>query len=368
MLNSRMPAQECSPESTSSLPRRASIADENGSASNALQQRGESERSPSNGDLLDDSSRLFLAYFRYIHPIWPLLYKPLYDSLDHHEMLATMPRSLVFAIFSIAVLIHHVEFENEPLSKHDQAKRYFDEALSALTGSEITPNNALAGVKPSILHCQVYTILALQQHSIGAFSQAGIFCAIASSMAIDQSLYRTNTQDNHVDAQVKSRLWWTIYVLEKMLSTEMNRPVLLRAEEADTPYPSVDESDEFELYSDGNHPGAIVEQRTRHLLKSRTMSAFHTSIKVARIMESVCREIYSMAARQRIRQDRESGENTRLRLLAELQAYEAEVEKSPLKLDRSGDVQSIPVTVTNYVVCIVHVTCSIMLIFYSSCG
>lgn len=344
-----MPVQEHSPESNSSLPIQGSNVDENG-GSNSMLRRRDSERSSESSALLHDSSRLFLVYFRYIHPIWPLLYKPLYDSLDHQQMLAAMPRSLAFAIFSLAVLIHHVDFETEPLSKHDQAKQYFDEALKALRGSDAAPNHALAEVKPSILNCQVYTILALQQHSIGAFSQAGVFCAIASSMAIDQSLYRINSQDNHVDAQIKSRLWWTIYVLEKMLSTEMNRPILLRAEEAETPYPSVDESDEFELYSGSTQPGTLADQSTRHLLKSRTMSAFHTSIKVARIMESVCRDVYSMAARQCIRQDRASGEKVRLRLLAELQVYEAEMEGSSLKLDRSGDVQSIPVTVTNYVV------------------
>ncbi|KAH8587348.1 fungal-specific transcription factor domain-containing protein [Bisporella sp. PMI_857] len=301
-------------------------------------------------DLSHDSNRLFQAYFRCIHPIWPLLYKPLYNSLDHQQLLEVIPRPLVYAILSLAVLIQHVDFETDHLLKHDQAQQYFDEALSALKDTEAShKSKSLVEVKSSILHCQVYTILALQQHSIGAFSQAGILCAVAVSMAIDQSLHRISDVDNHAEAQVKSRLWWTIYVLEKMLSCEMSRPTLLRAEEAETPFPSVEESDEYELYSESAHAETIVNQRRTHLRRSRTISAFHTSIGMAKIMESVSREIYSNAARQRIRQDREAGEETRLRLWAELQDYETALENSPLKLDTSGNSESIPVIVTNYV-------------------
>jgi hypothetical protein len=130
----------------------------------------------------------------------------------------------------------------------------------------------------------------------------------------------------------------------------MSRPVLLRAEEAETPLPSVEESDEYELYQDSLEVKEITEHGKPRVLRCRTMSAFHTSIGIAKIMENVSREIYSMAARQRIRQNRESGEEIRLRLWEELEEYETSMENSPLKLDTSGRSQSPPVIVTNYVV------------------
>ncbi|CZR51801.1 uncharacterized protein PAC_01678 [Phialocephala subalpina] len=294
------------------------------------------------------SSRLFQAYFRCIHPIWPVLYKPLYNSLDHNQLLEALALPLVYAIMSLAVLIQDVD--GELLSKHEQAQNYFEFALKALRD---TPGNqrskSLLELQPSIVHCQVLTILALQQHSIGSFSQAGSLCASASYMAIDQSLHRNSESDNHVDTQIKSRLWWSIYTLEKMLSCEMSRPTLLRAEEADTPFPSVDESDEFEFYSESANAGTAMKNTRRQPLKLRTISAFHTSIRIAMIMESVSRQIYSIAARQRIREDRQAGEETRLRLWAELHAYELAMDASPLKLDITGSSMSVPVTVTNYI-------------------
>jgi len=140
-----------------------------------------------------------------------MLYKPLYDSLDHEQLLEVIPRPLVYAIMSLAVLIQHGDYETDHKSKQDQAQQYFDEALSALKNvGQSQKVKSLVEIESSITKCQVYTILALQQHSIGAFSQAGIFCAIAASMAIDQSLHRISEIDNHAETQVKSRLWWTI--------------------------------------------------------------------------------------------------------------------------------------------------------------
>jgi hypothetical protein len=295
------------------------------------------------------TKRLFQAYFRCIHPIWPVLYKPLYSSLDHEQILEVLPQSLIYAILSLAVLIH--ESENEHPLKYDQAQQFFDEALRTLRESgKVQKSRSLAEVKPSIVNCQVYTILALQQHGIGELSQAATLCAVASSMAIDQSLHRISDTDDHVELQVKSRLWWTIYALEKMVSCEMGRPILLRAEEAETPFPSVEESDEYEFFSESPRVDSGVNNIRQNPLKLRTISAFHTSIRIAMIMESVSREIYSIAARQHIQNDREASEETRLRLWAQLREYEEAMEKSHLKLDMTGKSASVPVTVTNYIV------------------
>jgi hypothetical protein len=300
------------------------------------------------------SRRLFQAYFRCIHPIWPILYKPLYSSLDHEQIVEVLPRALVYAISSLAVLIHETgnhELGNHELSKFDQAQQFFDEALWSLRDPGVPQSNSsLVELKPSITNCQVYTILALQQHGIGALSQAGTLCAVASSMAIDQSLHRKSDTDNHVEMQIKSRLWWTVYTLEKMLSSEMGRPILLRAEEAETPFPSVEESDEFELYSGSSAENIALDYKRHESLKLRTISAFHTSIRIAMIMEHVSRDIYSVTARQRIREDREGGKEVRLKLWRELQEYEIAMESSPLKLDMTRNSASAPVTVTNYIV------------------
>jgi hypothetical protein len=278
-----------------------------------------------------------------------MLYKPLYSSLDHEQLLEVLPRPLVYAILALAVLIH--EPGDHELTKFTQAQQFFNEALRGLKDPTVPERtHSLVELKPSITNCQVYTILALQQHGIGALSQAGTLCAVASSMAIDQSLHRKLDTDNHVETQVKSRLWWTVYTLEKMLSCEVGRPILLRAEEAETPFPSAEESDEFELYSGSSTETTVLDYKRHDSLKLRTISAFHTSIRLAMIMESVSRNIYNVTARQRIRNDREAGKEMRLKLWRELQEYEIAMGTSHLKLDMTENAASAPVTVTNYIV------------------
>lgn len=272
----------------------------------------------------------------------------MYDTLNHAELMDVLPTPLINAMFSIAVpLLDSVDDISH--SKNDQAHQFFLEALRSLREYESPHGNqSILAMKPTIVHCQVLTILALQQHGIAAFSQAGMLCAVAVSMAIDLQLHTESSTDTYVEAQTKSRVWWTVYVLEKMLSCEMSRPALLRSEESDTPFPSVEESDEYEFFSGAFQ--AKTNNATPHPLKLRTISAFHTSIRIAMIMEEVSRHIYSISARKKIREDREFGEQTRFRIWAQLNDYEQALESSPLRLDKSGQSPVIPVMVTNYIV------------------
>ncbi|KAE9367145.1 hypothetical protein N431DRAFT_548759 [Stipitochalara longipes BDJ] len=292
----------------------------------------------------DRASRLLQIFFGHIHPIWPILYKPMYSSADCPQLLATLPGALINAMLSISVLLDaSEEIRHDELSKHDTAHHFFKQALKLASKDEhVETSEELLATKPTILRCQVFTILALQQHSIAAFSQAGILCSVAAAMAIDLQLHRRSEASTSVEVEVNSRLWWSIYVLEKMLSWEMSRPMILRAEEADAPFPSVNESDEFEFSST---PLSIGMEP----LKLHTISSFHTSIRLCMIIENISRQVYSVTARNTIRSNPTKGEQTRQHLWTELQRWENGLESSPLRLDLGDTLSSGPVIVTNYV-------------------
>ncbi|KAN0091798.1 Fungal specific transcription factor domain containing protein [Hyaloscypha variabilis] len=292
------------------------------------------------------ASRLLQIFFRHIHPIWPILYKPMYGSADCSQLLATLPGALTNAMMSISVLLDDLEETRlDDLSKQEAAQHFFKRALSLASEDEhIQTSEELLATKPTILRCQVFTILALQQHSIAAFSQAGVLCGVAAAMAIDLQLHRKSETGTSIEVEIKSRLWWSIYVLEKMLSWEMSRPIILRAEEADAPFPSVNESDEFEYSSTPLSPGSVSEA-----LKLHSISSFHTSIRLCMIIEKITRQVYSVTARDKIRSNPTRGEETRLQLWAEIQRWENNLENSPLRLDLSETLTSGPVIVTNYV-------------------
>jgi hypothetical protein len=265
-------------------------------------------------------------------------------------MLEALPRPLTSAILSVAVLLHDPAVP-APMGESNSKKSQllFAKSLHELRQSEEAECPSIFASKPSILHCQVLTLLALQQHSIAAFSQAGTLLSAAASMAIEQRLHRWSDSKTYVEIQIRSRLWWSIYVLEKMLSCEMSRPALLRAEECDIPWPSLEESDEYEFYVDAARMKQVEEPKFSPV-KLRTISGFHMSIRIAMIMESLSTQIYSVAARIRIKENRQTAEETRIRLWTEVQDLQKEMEDSFFRLDTSEHRSSLPVAVTNHVV------------------
>lgn len=302
------------------------------------------------------STSLFQTYFNCIHPLWPLLYKPLYSSSDYANPTSMMPPPLVAAIFSIASCIDRPQqyTPNTIVGKFPEPTQFFDEALNLLQfldEHDQSPrlSNAFA---PSITNCQTLAILSLQQHGVAEYSRAAILCGLASAMAIELRIHRPCDSQDPIQREIQSRLWWNLYILEKMMSTEMGRPVLLRAEESDCPFPSEQEADEFELMT--ARPGSQSTLGTPSHLRSaptklRTISGLHTTIKLTLIFERISREIYGISARKIIRDNQVEGEARRMNLWFALQGWDRDMEASALKLDLSKDLTSVPAAVTNYV-------------------
>jgi hypothetical protein len=298
----------------------------------------------------DVSLQLFKAYFDTIHPTWPILYKPVYDMLDHQRLLDTIPQQLLYAIYSIAACVQPAEDPANPRTNGNglpPPSLLFQAALLALgndhTGDGFHP---LKFLKPSIESCQALTILALQQHGVAESESAAVLCSLACGMAIELRLHREmKTNSAPIDAQVRSRLWWSIFILDKMISSELARPVLLRAEDTDTPYPSSLESDEYQLLSLN-----VSGQSEQVSVKTHTISGFHTTICFSKIVEKVLRGIYSVTGRAAIRENSQEADKSRAELWLLLQQYHNMLDASPLKLDMSSTAPAPPVTITNMVV------------------
>jgi hypothetical protein len=189
----------------------------------------------------DLSKRLFQAYFESIHPMWPLLYKPLYTSLDYTYPSPSIPEALILAIFSIGSCVDGVRypktrsgFGSQQNEHCPEPKEFFEESFAFLQQSgESFHKSAVNLLVPSVTTCQVLVILALQQHGVAEYSRAAILCGLASAMAVELHLHRAYEPNEPVEREIRSRLWWNLYILEKMLSGEQGRPFILRADESD---------------------------------------------------------------------------------------------------------------------------------------
>ncbi|KAH8594961.1 fungal-specific transcription factor domain-containing protein [Bisporella sp. PMI_857] len=287
------------------------------------------------------SRLLFKTYFSTIHPMWPILYKPMYDLTGYDYLQDKIAPPLLYAIYSISACVQPGYPDlDENYQDFPSPQQSFEAALAAL--QQTGPLNLL---KPSIDACQALTILALQQHGVAEDASAALLCSLASSMAIELKLHRATTASSDAtDTQVRSRLWWNIYVLDKMLACEMGRPVHLRWEEQDNIFPSSSESDEYQLLSLRSSGQNRVSS-----VKTHTISGFHTTIQITVIMERISRQIYSIKGREAINERSPSAEETRARFSQDLKEYKDMMDALPLKLDPSNGNIPAPVTITNMV-------------------
>ncbi|TVY37670.1 putative transcriptional regulatory protein [Lachnellula subtilissima] len=266
-----------------------------------------------------------------------------------------IPAALVLAIFAIASCVDNDYVANTEDTTQErrncpESRVFFEEALDTLRGGTDDDNaqQAMNVFVPSITNCQVLVLLALQQHGVAEYARAAILGGVAAAMATELRLHRAYELNDLVEREIRSRLWWNLYILDKMMSGEMGRPIVLRAEETDTPWPSISESDEFELMSQKLHMSGA--QARNNSTKMLTMSALHTTISLSIIMERIYRQIYGIAARKAVREDQIAGDRLRMQLWIELQDWEKGVDASPLRLDLSDELTSVPPTITNRVV------------------
>lgn len=201
---------------------------------------------------------------------------------------------------------------------------------------------------PSIESVQALVILALQQHGLGEASNAAILCSIAAGMAIDLRLNEAQPADSdHTTREVASRLWWNLFILDKMLEVERGRPFRLRSEDITTSWPSIAESDEYQLIK-------VPEAGTGRLVTIKTygLSGFEKTIQLATLMESVAREVCSLTSKARLCEDLAAAELVRLGLCRRLIEYQESLKASKFALRTEDGFHAVvsPVSIINAIV------------------
>jgi len=236
----------------------------------------------------DVSNQPVDVYFSSIHPVWPIIYKPLFDRADHESLAKSLSQPVVYAIYAIAACLKP-DIEIPPPSL------FFEAALLSIqrTGTEARlwdrTNSILSTyydhLSRTARHLQ---ILALQQHEYAERSNAFMLCSLASAIVIELGLQvaRSPNQDP-IAVQVSSRIWWNLFVLEKVIACKLGRPMSLRSEDSNTPFPSTTESDEYQLLQ-FRLPDAVSPAT----IKSHTLSGFQATINLTKIMEKVARQLY----------------------------------------------------------------------------
>lgn len=279
---------------------------------------------------------------------------PMHDYGNSNLHAEAFAPAVLYAVYAIAACVEPSDKSpsETPMDQTPSPKIFFEASLLALQkkegGHASTVFHPLNFINPSIESCQTLVILALQQHGLGEGSNAAMLCNIAAGMAFELKLNEIRPADaDYVTSQIASRLWWNVYILDKVLACGLNRPVNLRYEDISTPYPSAAESDEFQLLQfRRTDSGEVVR------IKAYTMSGFVITIRMCIILEDLLRETCSVTSKQRICKDLNKAEVTRMRLWNELKDCQQTLESSNIAIMAGGNFRPAvpPVAIINSMV------------------
>ncbi|KAG7553547.1 hypothetical protein FFLO_03054 [Filobasidium floriforme] len=253
---------------------------------------------------------LLTIYWTHIHNIWPLIYKPLFVPSQTHP-------ALLYSMLSIASVISvPINSATPSLPTPDTLFQTALHHIHKLT--TITPSHAYhlagGGKRSHIFLCQAYVLMSLRQTRMGDKASAYLYASMASGMCLELGLHRrvgwgsgaTGKKQSQADEELRSRVWWCCYILDKVLAEETGRPVLLHARRSTTPLPASAEADEYELwpppsasaflpsrsltrerYEDGTKSDRYGSATVFEPAQGRLLSAFQTTCKLGVIVEEI---------------------------------------------------------------------------------
>lgn len=211
---------------------------------------------------------LLQTFFTYIHPIYPIVYKPSLASLnlaDRRTVQEVIPPLLLHSMYAAAAPFSSVSGD-----------QFVNHVRHLLWAENPTPRiSTIQG----LLFCCHHEIASARG------SQGWLYGGMAMRMAIDVGLHRNDElvpDLTYAERQTRRRTFWGCYVIDRVTAAFLGRPITLRDEDIDSQMPSTQESDEFDLWQ-------VSSSAQR---KTQCISNFHHYIRLARILGRILCNIY----------------------------------------------------------------------------
>ncbi|KAH7406004.1 fungal-specific transcription factor domain-containing protein [Phaeosphaeria sp. MPI-PUGE-AT-0046c] len=190
----------------------------------------EQAEKPSIADLLPSRSladALTSAYFDHVH-----LFLPLFDrSIFQYKMIATYSRHAELIreckdIGWLVCLAMVFAFGCEQLHEHDPDQAQLLR-LKYLDFAKIYIRKLLTTT--SLFNVQALMLLNMHHHTLGQKSTAWLLVGLAARMSITMGLHRngSNSEFDPIERNTRRQVWWSVYILEKILCSVLGRPTVI---------------------------------------------------------------------------------------------------------------------------------------------
>ncbi|WWC67790.1 uncharacterized protein I206_101703 [Kwoniella pini CBS 10737] len=212
--------------------------------------------------------QLLPLYFT--HNVWPLVYKATFNP-------HTAPSPLLLSMLAIAACV-------TPLKDGDSfpSERLFRMAEQSLHESR---NECRIDLIQSLL------LLSLRQTGCGdkqsASMYAGRACCMALNMGLNLAPGGLGKLPDPTEQEIRSRVYWNTYVLDKTLAEETGRPFLLTYRRTTTALPSTSELEEFEAWPPPTISATISSSVGVIPRRGHVLSCFAWTCRLAMVVEGV---------------------------------------------------------------------------------
>ncbi|UZO29776.1 uncharacterized protein OCT59_023235 [Rhizophagus irregularis] len=187
------------------------------------------------------SDHLLELFFTHVHPILPFIYKPrFFDQLKDKNHL---PHLLLNAIYSFAALFSdRIDIRRIPEDRTTAGDIYFDRAKALLDNDYD---------KARVSTIQALLALSLREYGVGRVTRAWLWSGMAARMAQDLGMHRNNEKWHPInltreEREEQKRVFWACFVLDRIPSAHLGRPLAIDEKDVDAAHPSEEEEDEFE--------------------------------------------------------------------------------------------------------------------------
>ncbi|KAH7007704.1 fungal-specific transcription factor domain-containing protein [Ilyonectria destructans] len=246
-----------------------------------------------------DAERLVIAYWDYIHPLYPFLYQPCFADIfvslwtgkpSSSEAASPLMRTtkansacLVNLVLALACQYYDVPVDRQDLTEGPKSGVIFFNRARSIFQYDVSD-----GTDQSLQVVQIFLLMAQYLNSTGSPQRSWELLGVAIRICQRLGLHQGATTDQRafpdpVEREMIKRVWHGCFMMERMLCATLGRPTMVTAAEAD-PVPFPEELDEGAFQSG---------RRTLTYAPMSTLSFFVYSAKLFKMVHLILLAFYS---------------------------------------------------------------------------
>lgn len=220
------------------------------------------------------SDHLLHSYYASIHTVIPILHWPTfkqeYEDVYQAGSLQRVPpvwTSLLFAVLAVGVL-----FSTDPsIQRPHKGKEYIETSrlLIDLWNDEFVIDHARTAILTSIFLTEMNL-------------KSAAWTWLASSVRISQDIgLHSETGPWHtIEGEMRRRVWWGIYVWDRLISLELGRPLLIEDADCDVSLPAA--IDDHYI-----HDGGMLVPNGAHSLTNLLLPTIHVVRSISQLIKTL---------------------------------------------------------------------------------